>query len=343
MKKFAAAILTALLSLSLFSAVAYAEEEYAEYNEVGTFTVLASQCNRGMPYTDVYFGTADPPAFACGSFRIYEGECEILGDGSPEGEAALEYYKETGNIPAGTAATFYSAAPMPDGADDGTAAAAENYINLTDVKKIVFGAPVELTEEGCELMFRGLNEARYFEWDALIQFRYSLDGGKLSSEVYTLQPEEYLPGVDDLTVLSCEYRGDGSAKITLQGSNESDGSFGYIVELADAGNIATPDDGTPEGKAKGDLYRSSHSIEPGTVVKLIFFEEPSANDVYVDGDEIYGIMFCGESSGLSADEIEEGRARFNAETLPPPDTGVTVCVFPAIIALAGMLMGKRER
>ena len=126
MKKFAAAILTALLSLSLFSAVAYAEEiEYAEYTEVGTFTVLASQCNRGMPYTDVYFGTADPPKFACGSFRIYEGECEVSSDCSPEGEAALEYYRETGNIPAGTAATFYSAAPMPDSSDDGTAAAAK--------------------------------------------------------------------------------------------------------------------------------------------------------------------------------------------------------------------------
>lgn len=348
MKKFLVLALSLALTLSALCVPVFADENPADpsdgYTEMGTFSVLASQCNRGMVYTDVYFGTADPPACVCGDFRIYEGECEVVSDGSPEGEAALEYYTETGLIPAGTAATIYFAAgaSLPDDPDDEIPAATETYISLSSVKKIALGAPTELTEEACELMFRVLNEARNFEWDALIQCRYSLDDGKLSSEIYTLQPEEYMPCVDNLTVLSCEHRDDGSARIVLQGTDENGRYFGHIVELADAGNIATPDDGTPEGKAKGELYRSSYSIEPGTVVKLVLFYKSSANGVHIDGDEVYGIMFYGESADISAEEIKAGLDRFKVET-SAPNTGIALCILPAVLSLAAIAVTKKKK
>lgn len=316
MNKITAAFLVLLLSLTVLCIPAFADELAAEdeLTERGPYVALASQCNSGMMYTDIYFGTADP--LTVGHVRIYDGEYEVVSDGTAEGDAAYEYYEETQQISVGTRVMFLIDGMAPT---DGLILA-ENQISISGVKKIVLSGQAEVSEEDCAAMFGALNNCEYYSWDALIQFRYSLDGGKLTSEIYTLEPQDYLNRIDGLTVEKCEV--DGSA--LKLGLRKPDGGE-LEIGISDFENLASPNDGTSEGQAASERYREGQVIKEETVINLVLrgSDLSKANLNSIDQD-LWGIMFCEGSDA-------------------PPKTGLSLCTLPVVAALAAIAVAKKKK
>ena len=356
--------------------LAVADEDAVLDNEpipLGTFTVLHSLYNRGMMYEEIFFGNITNNVIHVSETRLYDNGIdneitgyEVLSDGTLEGDAALELFLQNREIRPGTQIELYMSPYEP------VTEPADGEVGYEfGIERIVFGGMSELSTEDYRRLFDYFNCGNVYAQDRLVQLEHEFNAdGELIVNRVELEPQDYLYSFDWLTVLYTE-PGDGNSVTIVLGKTWGAGDVSaFIVELPDAGDIATPDDGTDGGRAAGDLYRSSRTIEPGTPVKLIFrSEEPAIAPPVINAGDVYGLMFYEGALDYPVSEMEaivdalndglmaqgargpmfrltsERTVERLAETPAPsaPATGMTLAILPIIPALAALAISKNRR
>lgn len=363
MKKFAI-ILTLLFALTALCLPVFADSiepapvEAETQNEpvrLGTFTVLHAQYNRGMGHLNMFLmreGDGDiSPIFEVDMNFPSDGEllpCEVLSDGSSDGDAAKELFETSHEIKPGTMVVLFAdpAYPDPYFYSENTLC---NYIADKHIAQIRFGSLWHDPDpEHIAGVYAQLNACDIAAQDRKVQFEYSVVDGEIIVKRIELEPEEYLPRCDGLTVFYAKFSGN-SAEL-LVGRYSDDGKpMGYYI------NVENTD----------DIAMSQEDFKDGAVVDIIFRDDIGWGQLVHDGSKIWGIRPNADRSPLTGSEYAEvlkalnGYLRDWSQSMPQfavtptvgmtasgapsvPETGVTFALLPAMAAALALLVSKKR-
>lgn len=351
MKK-CAIILTLLFALTALCLPVFAEEiepapveteVQTEPVRLGTFTVLHAQYNRGMGDLNMFLmreGDGDiSPIFEVDMNFPSDGEllpCEALSDGSSDGDAAKVLFETSHEIKPGTMVVLFADPVYPDPYfySENTLC---NYIADKHISQIRFGSLWRNPDpEHIAGVYAQLNACDIIAQDRKVQFEYSVVDGEIKVERIELEPEEYLPRNDGLTVFYAKFNGN-SAELLIGGYYDGK-PIGYYINAENTDDIAM----------------SQEDLKDGAVVDIIFRYDIGWGQLIHDGSKIWGIRPNADESPLTGSEYAEvlgalnGYLRDWSQSMPQfavnpsgamaadapsaPETGVTFALFPAMVA-----------
>lgn len=348
MKKLA--ILFALLIvLTALSTTVVASDGYLELE--GYYNALYVRYNRAMGDGEIWI-LRDGVDMISGVYRIRfqdfgigdDTPYEVVSDGTPEGDAAVELFLTSREIKPGTniAVRLSDTVPEPYVFYD-----EEGRYNevVKGVAKIVLGGVPEYYQKlenldyACEL----LNRCIVYDYDMLVQYEADIIDGELTVNRITVDPSAVEPRlINGLWVLFAERQGDAVSLVLGAYRDPSGEILAYYVE-AEAGSFDMPKVGDLVYIRPNRIISSSGKLNGLLEIEVCETDEPPVDAKTVIDKLNEKLMAEGARAPMFKVTSDGAVVRQSETPDVPPKTGAVYAAMPILAAAAAIALCRKPR